>query len=226
MELKFINFYAQQKPTTHSIYSWLGSTPDAILKLVNCTECKKISSQLQHVIYYFRTIVNIETISKHDTDLYLNIMKNICFDEKIVVEIKVIGKYQWNRNFDSNNILKADGDMYCQLQYEMFLLNCQSSFFIYRRSKSFVVKTISVKFDMNFIKKNLGLVRTFYITRRLPILIYKYQKNKLKLVKYSENLTIQPDINANKSKKKIRKRIKTNLFILNAQDQTVFTKKC
>lgn len=217
LSLRFINFYSNQTLITHGNYSWLGSTPDAMIKIIDCRVCQHILKDLGDIIYSHRAsgLLNNYTASLQQ---YLNIMKNMCYSERIIVEVKVIGRYQWTRNFTLSRDLRADSEVYYQLQYGMYIHNCKSSFLICKIKGIKKLDVKLVKFDFEFVQNSIIKIQEFYITRRLPYLVNK------KYTSHIENITKKPICLASTLKNKVgthkisKKKVRNVLKIISSDD--------
>lgn len=218
LQLNYLNIHQHSYLTTHKDYTWLGSTPDAIIKLVDCSNCKELLLKLSPIVFMFRNALNINNYDRQMHEKYLNIMKNLCYNERVVVEFKLLGSHVWKRNFTTDSILKKDKEIYHQLQYEMYLMNTQKACLIYKRRCSTEIVTHIVNFDMDFIKKTLPRIANFYITKRIPFLIHKYFTNSMNrklFIKQPNNIV---EKTTNKPIKKLSKRSKKRIVICNKED--------
>lgn len=221
LQNKHINFYAQQWLTTHKYYSWLGSTPDAIIKVIDCLECRKMLMGISNLVYAYQSGVGTGSNDKVLDGIFINFMKNVCFKERIVVEFKVIGRYQWCRTFNIDRSLKLDCEIYHQLQYEMYLLNCRRAYLICKTKGLKTLDIKAVEFDFGFIKKTIVNLQSFYNLKRLPIIVYKKHRNFME-AKDKDNERKISDIKIEKTAlKPIRKRSNKKIKVASKEDEMI-----
>lgn len=221
LKLKYLNFYNDKLLKTHSKYPWLGATPDGIIKLISCETCRGISKSLEDIIYRMRSCVDNYYDLEDIYSLYSDIMKHLCYDERIVIECKYIGQYQWKRNFTDKGDLIKTGEFYYQIQYNMFIMKSLTAILIYKRDQDVDIKCLQVDYDNRFIENTILQLQEYYITKRIPYLIYKvnrkYKQTRFKTNKNNRNIMNEP-IQLNK---KLKKKKRKSLHVCNKDDTNI-----
>jgi hypothetical protein len=217
LELKFANYFHYTKLNVHSEYKWLGASTDGMLKLIFCKECKSILKTLYPILRHFRMLTPLQKLNDPNFKILINILSNLCYNEKILVEFKSIGQYCLSKNFDSNGNLKAGSEIYTQVQFQLFICNSQSCILIVKNKELKKVETHTVLFDSEFIQNTFDKIRDFYLAKRLPYLIHRYLQNEKKSINF-------PNTNGSR-KQKIKKQIpkkKRRILIMSKNDEEIF----
>lgn len=150
-----------------------------------------------------------------------NFIGRLCYKEKILLEVKHIGKFLFDRNVDDNNI-KRESEYFCQAQFMMFVCNLKKTVFIIKNTNNKFIYSFLVEYDYLYIQSTLPLIQKFYQQQRLPYLLYnKYKTQKGRNIAKSKN---NP-----KSKTKIRKlkKKKSYTYYINMTklDNDIYTKE-
>lgn len=171
--MKFSNFLCEETFYTHQEYPWLGCTPDGILKIVKCQNCSTFLSKLSKVIRHFRSEENNKAKDEENHRILISVLKNLCYEEKVVVEFKAVGRYLYARNFDDAGCLIEGSEIYFQNQYTMFVKNAKKTLLIvYNKTNKYVYSHV-VDFSEDFISKTLPKIQDFYKGTRLAYIFHK-----------------------------------------------------
>ena len=185
----FWNFHAYAGPVVHSAFPFLAATTDGILKSTSCETCQKLVASIAPKLATFRNDSILSTEQKIQKKLVIELFKNLCFDEKVLVEIKLVGRYLFRNNFNTNGELKTTGEFFCQIQYQMFVYNVKRCLLLIKLRHSNIFLKHMVPFSLEYIQTTLPLLQQFYMKFRLPYLFYsdyikekhqrKYKKKKI-----------------------------------------------
>lgn len=214
----FANFHAPTTSAIHSEYPFLSGRADGVLKLVECEECQQLLEEIKYHISLARNSLSQEPHAVDLREKVTQFTKLMCCSEKILLEVKVMGPYQFARNFTGGGQLKRTGEIYCQIQYLLYIYGVSKCILLVKRShlKDYIHEII--QFAPEFIEKTLGKVKNFYVRLRLPYLFYKHhmrEKHKLRFQR-AKIMGI-----ASKWNKSSRLTTKNRFYILSEADATL-----